>query len=137
MKVDTLRYYQFTSEITITVTKQNLINEGCPFSDDNHLLLRVEKQSDKTDRRNKVLENYEILLSVGDNLRDFDEIFKQRENNLGFDKVVENKELFGKKYLILPNPMYGEWEKAIYGGKFPETEKEMNELRKSIIKSGY
>jgi 5'-nucleotidase (lipoprotein e(P4) family) len=121
----------------LIATKQNLINEGLPFVDEDHLLFRIEKQSDKTDRRNQISENYEILLLVGDNLRDFDETFKQRENNLGFDKVVDNKELFGKKYLILPNPMYGEWEKAIYGGKFPETEEEMIKLRKSFIKSEY
>jgi len=121
----------------LEITKQNLINEGFPFADETHLLFRVEKQSDKTDRRNKVAEQYEILLLVGDNLRDFDEVFKQRDVNLGFNKVSENKDLFGKKYIMLPNPMYGEWEKAIYGGKYPETDEELIGLRKAKINSGY
>jgi len=121
----------------IESSKQNLLNQGFPYVDDAHILFRVEKQSDKTDRRNKISENYEILLLIGDNLRDFDEVFKQRETNLGFDKVTENKDLFGTKYIILPNPMYGEWEKAIYGGKYPATEEETIQKRKAIINSGY
>lgn len=123
-----------TSEVEATM--KNLQNEGFPFADVEHLLFK-EETSNKTARRNKVSENYEILLLIGDNLRDFDEIFKERETNLGFDVVKENKEQFGKKFLILPNPMYGEWEKAIYGGKYPKTEEEMLKLRSEKINSGY
>jgi len=117
-------------------TKLNLINEGFPFVDDVHLLFKSDN-SDKTIRRSKVSEEYEILLLVGDNLRDFDEIFKEREINLGFDNVAKNKDLFGTKYIMLPNPMYGEWEKAVYGGKYPETTEEIIKLRKEILKSEY
>jgi len=117
-------------------TKQNLKNEGFPYVDEIHLITKTNN-SDKTQRRSKVSENYEILLLVGDNLRDFDEIFKERGTNFGIDKVAENKQLFGQKYIILPNPMYGEWEKAVYGGKYPETSEDMIKLRKSILNSGY
>jgi predicted secreted acid phosphatase len=27
--------------------------------------------------------------------------------------VNKNKDLFGKKFIVLPNPMYGAWEKPI------------------------
>ncbi len=91
-------------------TMKNLKNIGFPYADKKHILFK-DQTSDKTERRANVSENYEIILLIGDNLRDFDELFKNRETNNGFDIVEENKEAFGDKFLILPNPMYGEWGK--------------------------
>ncbi len=121
----------------VNKTMENLINEGLPFADEQHLLFREQKNSDKTIRRSKVDEQYEILLLVGDNLRDFDEIFADRQQNLGIDIVTENKDKFGTKYIMLPNPMYGEWEKAIYGGKYPDTKEDIIKLRKKILDANY
>jgi 5'-nucleotidase (lipoprotein e(P4) family) len=73
------------------------------------------KTSDKTERRKTVTDKFDVLVWVGDNLRDFDDAFK-------FDKakgpdgrkqaVDERKERFGADWIILPNPAYGEWNKA-------------------------
>ena len=119
----------------VQATVTNMQAVGFPFADVEHCLFRTES-SDKTERRATIAENYEIILLIGDNLRDFDELFKQREGDLGFSVVDENKDLLGDKFLILPNPMYGEWEKAAYGGGYPETEIEKSKLRKEIIE-GY
>ncbi len=89
-------------------TVENLKKEGFAFADTNHVLLKTNT-SDKTMRRNKILQNYEVILFLGDNLRDFDEIFKDRTDSLGFKTVDDYKDLFGKKFIVFPNPMYGEW----------------------------
>jgi 5'-nucleotidase (lipoprotein e(P4) family) len=72
-----------------------------------------ETTSSKIDRRNSISENFEIILLLGDNLNDFNGIFEDRNVNSGFEAVDNNKDLFGDKYIIFPNPMYGNWEKPL------------------------
>ena len=128
-------YVSNRTEAMVEATVENMKAVGFPYSDADHCLFKGET-SDKTERRSKIAENYEIVLFIGDNLRDFDELFKQREGDLGFSVVDDNKDLFGDKFLMLPNPMYGEWEKAVYGGSYPESEAEKTKLRKDILE-GY
>lgn len=91
-------------------TLKNLVKEGFPFADSAHIILKDET-SDKSARREFVGSSHDILLLVGDNLRDFDEMFKERSDNFGFKTVDDHKNLLGTRYIILPNPMYGEWQK--------------------------
>jgi predicted secreted acid phosphatase len=41
---------------------------------------------------------------------------------------------FGKRFIMLPNAMYGNWESAIYGYNFKLTEAEKAEKRRSLRK---
>ena len=61
---------------------------------------------------------------LGDNLRDLDEMFGNRGEDLGYNIVDEHKENFGTKFIVFPNPIYGEWEKAVYNGDFSKSEEE-------------
>ncbi|WP_321294915.1 5'-nucleotidase, lipoprotein e(P4) family [Marinifilum fragile] len=93
-------------------TLQNLKELGFPFADEAHILLKTNT-SVKTVRRNKVSETHDILILAGDNIGDFDEILEDRSENYGFGKVDSMKDLFGGKFIVLPNPMYGSWERQI------------------------
>ncbi|GAB7089030.1 5'-nucleotidase, lipoprotein e(P4) family [Marinifilum fragile] len=93
-------------------TLQNLKELGFPFADEAHILLKTNT-SVKTVRRNKVSETHDILILAGDNVGDFDEILEDRSENYGFGKVDSMKDLFGGKFIVLPNPMYGSWERQI------------------------
>lgn len=93
-------------------TLQNLISLGFPYADKDHILLKTNT-SIKTDRRNKVSETHEILILAGDNIGDFDEILENRSNNFGFNLVDSLKHEFGNRFIVLPNPMYGSWEKQV------------------------
>jgi 5'-nucleotidase (lipoprotein e(P4) family) len=115
-------------------TIKNMLAENIPFADTTHLLLRVNGNSNKTDRYKSVEKNYKILLTIGDNLRDYSEIFANRKINYGMNMADSLKTTFGEDFIILPNPMYGDWEKAVYGGKFP-SEVEKNKLRKAAMVS--
>ncbi len=114
------------------VTLKNLQKEGFAFADSSHLLLKSDVSSKKI-RREIVSANYEILLLIGDNLNDFSEIFEDRSNSYGFDTVEKMKEEFGKRFIILPNAMYGSWEGPIYNDTHNLSEKEKKNLRKEKL----
>ncbi len=114
------------------VTLQNLQNENFAFADSSHLLLKSITSS-KEPRRNIVKENYEIILLMGDNLLDFSEIFEDRSDNYGFNTVEENKEKFGDIFIVLPNPMYGNWEREIFENKTNLSDAEKYLIRKSSL----
>lgn len=113
------------------VTLKNLQNENFAFADSAHLLLKTTT-SVKTERRDVVKENYEIILLIGDNMGDFSDIFEDRSVNFGFDEVEKNKSEFGNKYIVLPNPMYGKWENAIFN-TIDLTNAEKYEIRKKNL----
>lgn len=110
-------------------TLKNLQKFGFPQADEEHILLR-DKSSDKGIRRRKVAENYQIVLLIGDNLIDFDDVFRKKNIEERFNWADSLKAEFGKRFIILPNSMYGEWEKTLYGGtrNIPEKEKEKKRL---------
>lgn len=94
-------------------TLKNLFEQGLPFAEDKYLILRTDEGS-KESRRKKIAETHSILLLIGDNLNDLAEVFENRNENNGFGAVDEFKEEFGNRFIILPNPMYGEWERPFY-----------------------
>jgi len=110
----------------------NLKNENFPYADDKHLFLRINKESSKIPRYNFIAEEYQILLFIGDNLSDFENVFENRTSNYGFDDADSLKDFFGEKFILLPNPMYGDWEKAIYGGKYPANAEKSKLLKQAI-----
>lgn len=121
-------------------TLQNLISLGFPFSDEEHLLTRSDtayssgNTSSKMGRRAKVAATHFIVVLIGDNLNDFSEMFEDRSVNDGKEAVEKNQEMFGRKFIILPNPMYGAWEWPLYdyNKKLDENGK-ANKLRGKLL----
>ncbi len=75
--------------------------------------------SNKDERRAKARAKFTVLLLVGDNLRDFDNVFKFDKDKGADgrkDVVDREKAKFGTEYILLPNPAYGEWTKGLPGG---------------------
>ncbi len=104
-------------------TLKNLQRFGFPNADETHLLLKTTT-SDKENRRQKILEKYNVLLLCGDNMSDFSNVF-YREGKDTKTQVDLSHHLFGTKFIVLPNPMYGDWEKLLYKGD------QLNELEKA------
>ncbi len=93
-------------------TLKNLQEQGFEFADDNHLLMKTTT-SDKTSRRQNVLAKYNVICYLGDNMGDFDQSLDDLVPGSS-EKVDENSDLFGSKYILMPNPMYGHWVKIKY-----------------------
>ena len=96
-------------------TQKNFAALGFPGADDSdNFLLRSERPdwtaSNKSVRRQYVGARYRVIALFGDDLRDFVE----RDR---FDANREQLEqLFGVRWFMLPNAMYGSWERALAGG---------------------
>lgn len=95
-------------------TLKNLNDLRFPFADEAHLLL-MDGASDKTERRARVMATHNVLLLVGDQLRDFSEAFKDRTGNYGRDVVDAMADSLSRYFILLPNPMYGTYRDAIEG----------------------
>ncbi|MBL6447142.1 5'-nucleotidase, lipoprotein e(P4) family [Fulvivirga sp. 29W222] len=104
-----------TDELDATI--ENLKKYRFPDADTKHVILK-SSTSDKTERREKVANSHTILVFVGDNLTDYSELYADRGNDMGKELVKKNKSELLYNFVILPNPMYGEWEGAIYNNDY-------------------
>jgi acid phosphatase len=101
-------------------TRKNLIAEGFPVSTQmDNIMSKGEEpgwNSSKIARRSQIEANYRVIMMFGDDLNDFlpaKGISQSRRDAL----VEENSDYFGRRWFILPNPLYGSWEKALYDYK--------------------
>lgn len=121
-------------ESQLDATIENLKNEGIPVqSRENVLLKNKEDKSGKVNRREYVKKHTDLIMLFGDNLSDFD-VFSSSSIEDRNKRVEELATEFGDKFILFPNPMYGAFESAIYGGKFPEAKEKLEIKEQSLIK---
>ena len=113
-------------------TMKNLKALGFPQVTDDRMLLR-EKTSDKEPRRAIVRKEHRIVLLMGDNLNDFDNIFREKNLDDRAAAVDQVKDQFGSKFIVLPNPMYGDWEGSVYEGNWKLSPAEKSKARKAAL----
>jgi 5'-nucleotidase (lipoprotein e(P4) family) len=118
-----------------TGTLQNLVRFGFPNADEKHLLTK-QGTSGKESRRQTVASTHEIVLLLGDNLSDFTFLFDKKsteERSTAANAVATE---FGKRFIVLPNPVYGDWELALFRYNFGLTPQQKDSVMKSLLK-GY
>lgn len=116
-------YVSNRDEVQKPATIDNLKSVGFQDISGENVILRT-KESGKETRRKMISEKYRIVLLAGDNLNDFSDVFETRSIAERFAATDKNRQLFGRKYIVLPNAMYGDWESAIYGpARLNEAEK--------------
>lgn len=111
-------------------TRRNLRDVGFLVREDlDTVLTRDEREewgSDKTTRRAHVARDFRVLLLIGDDFGDF-----VPRNWDGVESrhrmVLENRDRWGRQWLVLPNPTYGSWMSALLT-RDPETKEEKLEL---------
>lgn len=113
------------SEIASTVS--NLKKLGIPVKDQN--VLGKDKDSNKTLRRDTLAKSYNIVLFVGDNINDFSEFYYKKSVADKNAQVEKDKAQFGRKFIVLPNPLYGDWESAIFEYDYSKTPEVKNQNR--------
>jgi 5'-nucleotidase (lipoprotein e(P4) family) len=88
------------------------------------LLMQKHGESIKKPRRDLVREKYHVLAYFGDQLGDFSDEFAATPTNtaaarrdLVYDKYHD---LWGTRWFVLPNPVYGQWQMVLLHEKDPE-----------------
>ncbi len=115
------------------VTIENLKKLGLPSADVEHVLTRGTELS-KESRRVQVLQKHHISLLFGDNLTDFSALFDDKSNKDRIALTDQVRKEFGKKFVVIPNSMYGDWETALYGGKKNLPDSIKKEIRLKSLK---
>jgi len=114
-------------------TLKNLRKFNFPQAKNDHLLLKTTT-SGKEKRRQKIDSDYKIIMLIGDNLNDFSEVFEGGSVDERYAAADSLRNAFGKRFIVLPNAMYGEWEGAAIDYEYSASEKEkvkkkLDELR--------
>ncbi|WP_338626882.1 5'-nucleotidase, lipoprotein e(P4) family [Clostridium baratii] len=121
-------------DIHLDATIKNMKKLGFVNSDKEHILLKTN-DSDKAPRWNKIEEKYNLAMYCGDNLGDFPNGYYNKSNEERNKIVKEQSKDFGSKYIVLPNPVYGDFENAIYSYNLNKTPSEKIQDRLKSIKS--
>lgn len=99
-------------------TIRNLQRFNFPFADSEHLFTRSTEGS-KQGRREAVLQTYDVILYLGDNLSDFTSIFDNATQEARNGATDAMRSSLGEKFVILPNTTYGDWEHALLDSTNP------------------
>ena len=116
-------------------TFENLKSAGFPVESEDELLMKKEKEewgSDKTSRREFLAEKYRILMLIGDDMNDFVFLGKVAPEKR-MEAAKKYTEKWGKSWIILPNPAYGNWERSTYGYNYKLSEKEIVEAKLQLL----
>ncbi len=115
-------------------TTQNLKLYHLPYADDKHIILK-QTVSTKEPRRQQVLAKYNVVLLCGDNLPDFDALYDNKPSEESRMATTEKlKKQFGNRYIIIPNPSYGDFENAIFKFNYKLTGGQKDSVIRSLIK---
>lgn len=116
-------YVTNRDQVVDGATRKNLKKRGFPLPDkggEHVVLTQKEKEnwdSSKTQRRKHIASDYRIVLMFGDSYGDF--LGKSEKTPAARRKRIRNvSDRWGKKWFMLPNPMYGDWESAPYNENY-------------------
>ena len=102
------------SEVNYEPTIENLKALGFPSVDAEHILLMEDrKMSDKQPRFDRITEDYDVVVYMGDNAGDLPlgtKGMNRAARNAAIDAAQEE---FGTQYIVFPNPAYGSWVSAL------------------------
>ncbi len=129
-------YVSNRDEVQKQATIDNLKAVGFPdISAENVLLRQVGADnkpiSTKEPRRDDIEKTYRIVSLIGDNLNDLSDVFENKTVMTRFAETDKVNNLWGNRFIVIPNAMYGEWESAIYRDdttKISRAEKRANAL---------
>ena len=109
-------------------TLANLMKYNYPLQSPQNLILR-SKESSKETRRQNIAKDFDIVLLLGDSLTDFSNLFDNHKSENERAAAVETlKAEFGKRFIVLPNVGYGDWESAIFDYKYDLTQEQKDSI---------
>ncbi|MEM8943877.1 MAG: HAD family acid phosphatase [Planctomycetota bacterium] len=91
--------------------------------------------SDKTARRAHLAKSHRLLLLVGDDFNDFVLLGKVSPQHR-VEKGKEYQQHWGKKWIQLPNPLYGHWEKSIFKYDYSMSDEQKLNIKYETLGNG-
>ena len=67
-----------------------------------------------------ISKSHELVLILGDNLNDYKRDYYVKDVDERFDIMSNDRDDYGDKFIILPNPTDGHWVRAMFGTSEPE-----------------
>ncbi len=115
----------------------NLQHLKFPFADPEHLTV-VRESSDKSPARARLAASYEIVLLIGDNLNDYKRDYYLTDIDQRMAVMERDRDDFGRKFIVLPNPTDGHWVRAIFGESEPApTEVNRQKLKAAAMRQSW
>jgi 5'-nucleotidase (lipoprotein e(P4) family) len=115
-------------------TLANLKKFNLPDADNEHLIMR-QSISSKEQRRQEVMKTHDVVLLIGDNLADFSDLFDKKPMEERNETTRRMAKEFGSRFIILPNPVYGDWETALYQYNSRLTLAQKDSILRASVKS--
>jgi predicted secreted acid phosphatase len=92
--------------------------------------------SDKQPRQRQLAQSHDVVAYLGDNLNDFRRHYYVTDVENRRARLTLDKEEFGRRFILFPNPTDGHWVRAIFGdSEPPPTPENLGRLLESL-KSG-
>lgn len=119
-------------------TRRNAERLGFPMGGNVDTFLLARKKPDwgsaKGTRRAHVAKDYRVLLNLGDNFGDFVDAYRTSEADR-LKVFEENKERWGREWIMLANPTYGSFETAPFGHDFKKPPEEQRKAKREVLQS--
>jgi acid phosphatase len=119
-------------------TRRNVERLGFPMGGNVDTFLMARDRPDwgsaKGTRRAFVARDYRVLLNLGDNFGDFVDSFRGSEADR-LKVFEENKERWGREWIMLANPAYGSFESAPFGHDYKKSPEEQRKAKREVLQS--
>jgi 5'-nucleotidase (lipoprotein e(P4) family) len=131
-------FYVSNRDVSLVgVTMDNMSRLGFPQLTPGHFLFCPDpKKPSKESRRQLIEKNHTVLLLLGDNLIDLDYRFDSDQKLTGGERarrVDSLAGLWGMRYIVFPNAIYGDWESSLNGYSHPPADTVMRIRRDSLL----
>lgn len=108
-----------------------------PYADPQHLTV-LRDSSDKSPARETLATSHDIALLIGDNLNDYKRDYYVTDIDQRMALMERDRDDFGRKFIVLPNPTDGHWVRAIFGESEPApTEENRRKLKAAATRHAW
>ncbi|MGQ2996813.1 5'-nucleotidase, lipoprotein e(P4) family [Variovorax sp.] len=124
-------------ERTYEYAMEHLKVLGAPYADKEHLTV-LRDSSNKQPRQEQIAQQFDVVVYLGDNLNDFRRKYYVKNVDQRIQAMEADREQFGRKYVLFPNPTDGHWMAAIFGDSEPPANDANRQLfRKAATRSAW
>lgn len=89
-----------------------------PYADEDHLTVN-RTTSNKMAIKEKISVSHELVLMLGDNLNDYKRDYYVTDIDERYAMMERDRDEYGDRFVLLPNPTDGHWVRAIFGESEP------------------